>query len=659
MIRLLRWRMLAPLVLGVVAFLVASVRTQQPDAEEHRRMIELIAELKRAEAVIGREVLRQRNGLVQHNDQLPRLTRRMMRLASQIESRICPLSGSGECLQSYTENLRLRVDALERFSSANAVMHHSTKAVPVLVDIVSARAPEARERVRELALRTAYPKTRFRADAAVSCEQVWGELRELARDDPRLQHKLGSLEKHLDHISTSRIRVDDLTEAALTSEGESHLRELRQLTDAAFRQQSLEASANQRVLALSAAFLLIALGGLTFVNRRAAMRLERERQASCVALAASKAKDEFLANMSHELRTPINGIIGMTELLQQSRVDREQAQHLRIVEGSSRALLALVNDILDSSKIEAGQMTIEEIPFDLPHLMEEILAPFRLAAEQEGVALRCHVASEARGWFLGDPLRIRQILTNLVGNALKFTSEGFVEVRVSLDDRRDAEPRVLIEVEDSGIGIPAESLGRIFQKFEQADGSTTRRFGGTGLGLSITRQLAELMSGEIAVRSEVGRGSIFTVALPLATAVAPGLEAASSEERSLEGVRVLLVEDNEVNALIARKALERAGAEVSLAGDGAQALRFLASAEAVDVVLMDIQMPVMDGLEATRRLRSMPGVDAIPVIAMTANHFESDRARCLEAGMDGFVSKPFLPGELEAAIRQRVAAVAR
>ena len=384
---------------------------------------------------------------------------------------------------------------------------------------------------------------------------------------------------------------------------------------------------------------------------------ERDRAADLAerAEAANRAKSEFLANMSHEIRTPMNGIIGMTHLALDAATEQERREYLGIVKSSADSLLAIINDILDFSKIEAGRLDIEETDFALRQTLREALLSLDHRATEKGLALQVVVAPAVPDAVRGDPTRLRQVIINLVANAIKFTERGSVTLRVAAEPQASGERQLVFAVTDTGIGIPPESLAGIFEAFTQADSSTTRKYGGTGLGLTITRRLVGLMGGALSVQSELGRGSTFSFTLPLHLAASPVSAAKASPGAGggpvsgSQRLNVLLVEDNRVNQMLAIRLLEKWGHTVKLAENGQQALQAVERGELFDVVLMDMQMPVMDGLEATRQIRMHEAghhLPRVPIVAMTANAMQGDRERCIEAGMDDYVSKPINPAEL-------------
>ncbi|HEY5409323.1 MAG TPA: ATP-binding protein [Caulobacteraceae bacterium] len=365
------------------------------------------------------------------------------------------------------------------------------------------------------------------------------------------------------------------------------------------------------------------------------------------AQAAGEAKSQFLANMSHEIRTPMNGVLGVLHLLQRETLSDEGRQLLREASDCGRMLSQLLDDVIDLSKIEAGRLELSPEPTDAAEVLRSVIGLLRPNAEAKGLELR--LAQDGGGiWIEADPVRLRQGLFNLVGNAIKFTERGHVEVRLSAKTRRGLR-RLRFEIEDTGIGIPDSVQATLFRRFQQADGSTSRRFGGSGLGLAITRRLAEMMDGAVGFVSREGEGSTFWLDIA-APASAPRAEVAEESAPALEGLRALLVEDNPTNRLVASKMLEALGLSVSMAehgGIGVDAAR----EGRFDLILMDVQMPVMDGLEATRRIRALGDEAALtPIIGLTANAMAHQREAYMAAGMDGLVAKPISPAALVAEI---------
>ena len=377
------------------------------------------------------------------------------------------------------------------------------------------------------------------------------------------------------------------------------------------------------------------------------------------AMKTAEMQANFLANVSHELRTPVNGVIGMAHLLPDTKISAEQRQHVEAIEESGTTLMALINDILDLAKIESGKMALSLLPSDIRGIMTSVIRLMSPQADANGDRIILDYPESVPRNFLVDAVRLQQVLINLVGNAVKFTCNGTITVSVRIAEASADSCLLDFQIADTGVGIPKDKLATIFDKFIQADASTTRKYGGTGLGLAICQEVTELMGGVLAVESVVGRGTTFSFCVPLCRApneIDQPLTGANQEiegVRDLTGLRILVAEDNAINQVIARRMLEKLGCIVSVCDNGGDAA-FLVEQEGFDLVLMDCMMPDVDGYEGTRQIRQREVVDGshTPIIAVTAKAMKSDRDVCITAGMDDYLSKPFSPEALREVVER-------
>ncbi len=394
-------------------------------------------------------------------------------------------------------------------------------------------------------------------------------------------------------------------------------------------------------------------GGVVSVTRDITAAERALARAKAAAEAANESKSQFLAAMSHEIRTPLNGVLGMNGLLLNTQLTPEQRRFAELIRSSGQTLLAVINDILDLAKIEAGRMELEIVEFDPAATLDEVVSLLSVRAQAKGLAMNLRMPGDLPPALRGDPSRLRQVLFNLLGNALKFTERGRVDIDVSQRPVPEDRVELTIAVRDTGIGIAPGAMSKLFDRFMQADATTARRYGGTGLGLAISREIVDLMGGRIEVDSAVGVGSTFRVVVPMARGDAARLAAAESTMHGaadMGGLRILVAEDNGVNQILIKAILDQMGHFSDIVANGIEAVRQVQAAK-YDLVLMDIQMPEMDGEAATRLIRKLPNdAAAIPIVAMTANAMVEHREAYLASGMDDYVSKPINPKQLAAAI---------